>query len=328
MNAIFHLMMLAALPGADPAILVATPPSADVGEVRSGPVLTKTFELKHTGARGTIAIRSVETGCNCVRATIEPQSLEPGQTTKLTLSVNTLTPPEGPVSWSATVNYGHLVDSTIPTLHACDVQIVGKLLREISVVPPSIAASTTGALTQTIVVTDRRATTLQVKSALCANNAITAEVQTSAKLDGVQTQEVVVKVGDKLKPGTHEEFLILATNDTACPELRIPIRIVKRAADGISVSPETFTIRLNTNQAESSGLVQLRAGGKPIAIQNVECKQAGVSVRWSEGREPVCTIRARVNHAAAGSAGTAEAIVTFAEPAGVKQTILVNWYTP
>jgi hypothetical protein len=325
-NPIF--LLVAFLASANPqGPLAAKVAAIDLGEVRSGPMLTHYFELRHTGHGDAITFLSASTGCGCVRATVNNPILKPGETAKVAVTVNTLTQPEGPVNWRTVVSYRQ-GDGPVATL---DLKLSGTLVREIGVSPPIVAISTQGALKQTITVTDRRAKPLTVLEAIVTNSVTNPFVSTEVKPAPNATprvQEITLSVGESLKPGVYDETLILKTDDPSCPELRVPVRVQKRELGVPAVTPESLVIRLTKGQAETSMLAQIRHNGQPVGIQRVESDQAGLTFRWSEGSGPVATVRVLVNPAKAGPAGQAEAIVTLQEPAGAKLTVLVSWYQP
>src|SRR5206468_10220289 len=147
--------ILAALlhaPTPHPGPLVAAPPAADRGEVRTGPPLAQTFELAHRGAAGTVTIVDVETTCGCLKPTVSRNVLKPGERAELTFAVNTLTQPAGPNIWRAVVRYR--LDDAGP--FELPVSVSATLVREVSVAPPVVAFSTATTAAQTVTLTDRR----------------------------------------------------------------------------------------------------------------------------------------------------------------------------
>ena len=59
--------------------------------------------------------------------------------------------------------------------------------------------------------------------------------------------------------GHRDEAVVLLTDDPAYPELRVPVRVLKRAGGGVRVAPESISLRFAPGQSELSTLVQLRA---------------------------------------------------------------------
>lgn len=324
MNALLLPLLFLALPGTAP--LTAGAPSADKGEVKSGPQLRHEFELKHTGERGTVTITGVASTCGCSKWDANPKVLRPGESAKLSVLINTLTQPEGPATWKSTVKY--TLDATA---HELELVVAAKIVREVSVDPPVLAVSTAGdaARSHLIKVTDRRATGgLTISKAQCTNAKVTLDIKPTTATGSGASQEIAVTIPGDLPTGTHDDIITLTTTDPACPELKIPLKITKRAAGGVSVSPESPTIRFAKGQTDASVLVQLRAGGKPVSITKVECKQDGVTVKFSEGSGTAATARISVNVAKAGALGQADVTIHLAEPAGGVVAIPVSWYQP
>jgi hypothetical protein len=322
MNTTLALVLLAAAPGADPSgPLQAAAPVIDLGEVKSGPLVTHTFELKHTGAAGDLSVVGVEAGCGCVKSEISAKTLKPGETVKLTAVVNTLTQREGANGWPVTVRYATTGDRRESAL---ELKLTAKLVREISVTPPLLAVSTTGAVTQTLKVEDRRAKPLTVTKVSTTHPAITASVAKA----GSGSQEVSVSVTDELPAGSHDDTVTLHTDDPACPVMQVPVKVYKRGANEVSATPDAATIRFAKGQAEASALVQLRYGGKPVSIAKAECNTPGVTVKHSDGVDTVATVRVVVTAAKAGASGQAEVTVTLAQPAGGRVVLPVSWYEP
>src|SRR3954471_3347257 len=102
MNVLLTLLALG-VSNSPPAPLTVPTPVAARGEVKAGPPLTHTFDLTHTGTAGTLYITRVEAGCGCLRQLLTATRLQPGETAKLTIEVNTLTQPDGPNRWQVQV---------------------------------------------------------------------------------------------------------------------------------------------------------------------------------------------------------------------------------
>lgn len=314
--------------GAEPTgPLQSANPVADLGTLMSGPLVNHEFELKHTGASATLVISEVVGGCGCVKSEAKPKVLKPGETAKLSVAVNTLTQREGANAWPVSVRYSSDADGQ-PAEFTLDLKLTAKLVREVSVAPPLLAVSTTGAVTQTLRVDDRRAKPLTVTKVSSTNPAVTATVNTVKRSDGTTGQEVTVSVSDTLAVGSHDDTITLVTDDPACAAMVVPVKVQKRGADDPTATPSTATVRFAKGQTEASTLVQIRHGGKPVGVAKAECGTAGVTVKHSEGSGRVATVRVIVNAAKAGTSGQAEVTVTLAEPAGKTVLIPVSWIEP
>ena len=324
MNALLLPLIFLALPAS--GSLTAPAPNADKGEVKSGPPLKHQFDLKHSGERGVITITGVTSACGCSKWDATPKVLKPGEIAKLSVVINTLTQPEGPATWKSSVKY--TLDSTP---HELDLTVTAKIVREVAVEPPVLAMSISGDTerTESLRVIVRGASVgLLITKVQCTNPKVKlAFLPPSGSIKGT-SQQIAVTLPADLTTGSHDDIITLTTTDPACPELKIPLKIAKRAAGDVSVSPDAATVRFAKGQTEASTLVQLRAGGKPISIGKVECKQDGVTVKFSEGSGPVATARIAVNLAKAGALGQADVILHLNEPAGGVVVLPVSWYVP
>lgn len=322
------VLAIVALTPADgpPAPLHTAAPVVDLGEVKSGPSSSHTFELKNTGS-STLTVTGVSAGCGCSKMELSAKQLRAGEVAKLTVITGTLTQPEGAVVWPVTVHYSTTADGQ-PFDGKLDLKLSAKLVREVSVTPPLLAVSTAAGVTQTLKVEDRRTKPLTVTKAESSNPAVTAEVRAARSAEGKTVQEVVVSVKEELAIGSHADTVTLRTDDPACPVLEIPVRVHKRSADGVTPTPAAASVRFAAGQGEASALVQLRGGGKTVAIKGVECKTPGVAVKFSEDAGPVATVRVVVTAAKAGASGTAEVVVTLTEPTASTLVIPVVWYAP
>jgi hypothetical protein len=320
------LLALLALGAGDPppGPLHCPAPLATQGDVKGGPPLTHTFELAHRGPHGTLTITGVEAGCGCLRQTLTAGVLRPGETAKLTLEVNTLTQPDGPNRWQAVVRYR--LDPPAAQTGELPLTITATLSREVSVTPPQVGFSCTGEATQVLTVTDRRAKPLAVVRAASSSPHLTAAV--GPREGGPAkptTQSVTLKLSAEAPVGHRDEAVVLVTDDPEYPELRVPVRVLKRPAGGVTAAPAEVAVRFAPGQDEVSTLVQLRAAdGKPVGVAGAESDHPGVAVKWSPGVGPLAAVRVTVTPAA-GPAGRCTVRVRLAEPAGQEVAVPVSW---
>jgi hypothetical protein len=326
MNALL-LLAAAGVASPPPAALVCPAPVAAAGDVKAGPPLAHAFELAHRGPAGTLTITTVEAGCGCLRRHLDNPVLQPGQSARLTLEVNTLTQPDGPNRWQAVVGYRlDLPAPAPPQTGELVLTVTATLSREVTLSPPQVGFSCTGAASQVLTLTDRRPKPLTVTRAVGSAPHLTAEVGPPAtSQDGARTQAVTVRLAADAPPGHRDEVVVLQTDDPAYPEFRVPVRVLKREAGGVVASPGEVAVRFAPGQAEVSALVQLRsADGRPVGVAAAESDHPAVTVKWSPGVGPVAAVRVTVA-AAAGPTGACRVRVRLAEPAGQEVVIPVGW---
>lgn len=309
-----------------PGPLHCPAPAAARGDVKGGPPLAHTFDLTHTG-QGTLTITKVEAGCGCLRQVLTTTTLQPGETAKLTLEVNTLTQPDGPNRWQAQVSYTVATPASSPQPRQLLLQISATLAREVSVTPPQVAFSCTGEAMQVLTLTDRRAKPLTVLKAGASNPHLGVEIGKPATAPtGERVQPVTLKLAADAPTGHRDETVLLLTDDPEYPELRVPVRVLKRVPGGVAAVPDSVAVRFAAGQTEVSQLVQLRSpDGKPITVTGAESDHPAVTVKWSAGPAALATVRVTVTDPGNGRPGTATVRVRLAEPAGHEVAIPVSW---
>ena len=325
MNTLILLSALAAgQPAPAPVTFHSPAPVAAKGDVKAGPPLVHTFDLTNATA-GTVTITKVEAGCGCLRQGLAANVLPAGEKTKLALEVNTLTQSDGPNRWQVTVSYKVELPGAPAQTGELLLQITATLSRDISVTPPQVAFSTAGEASQALVVGDKRAKPLTVLKAASSAAHLTVEVGPAATGAVGRTQSVTVKLAANAPAGHRDETVVLYTDDAECPELRIPVRVLKRVAGAVTATPEAVSVRLAAGQTEVSTLVQLRSpDGKAVSIASAESDLPGVQVKCSTGSGPVATVRITVPEAAAAQAGRCTVRVRMGEQGG-EVSIPVSW---
>ena len=250
--------------------------------------------------------------------------LQPGETARLAVEINTLTQPDGPNRWQVVVGY-RIVTPLGPQTRELLLTLTATLSRDVHVSPPQVAFSTAGAATQTLTITDRRPTPLTVTRAASSSPHLSAAVVApAAGPDGVRRQLVTLTLAADTPTGHREETIVLQTDDPAYPELRVPVRVLKRAAGGVFATPEAVAVRLVPGTPEVSALVQLRnPDGTPVRVLHVRSDTAEVTARWADAAAPVTAIRVTI---AATRPGETRLLVRLADrPPGEEVVIPVSW---
>ena len=179
-----------------------------------------------------------------------------GETVKLTIEVNTLTQPDGPNRWQITVGYKIDSPGAQPVSGELLLGFTAKLSREVSVNPPQVGFSTAGLASQALVITDPRGKPLSVVKATTSTPHLTTEI---GERQVRKAQTVTIKLSPDAPVGHKDESVVLLTDDPAYPELRVPVRVLKRAPGAIAVAPDSVSLKFASGQTELSTLVQLRA---------------------------------------------------------------------
>ena len=304
----------------------------DRGTVRSGPSLAETLTLTHRGEPGTVTVTGVEASCGCTTPTVTARRLRPGDTTDFSVAVNTLTQPAGVHTWKANLRYRFTPDDPQATPRDFGVTLAVKadLVREVTVTPPTLAISTATEARQTLTVTDVRAKPLTVRVAATASPHLTLTLRPPVTAGGATSTAVELHVTADYPAGSSQETVTLTTDDPACPELRVPVRIVKRDPDALVPSPELAAVRFSPGQDVASTLVQVRSPARgTLRVEAAACDHPAVAVKFAGSSGLVGTLRVVVDRAkAGGQPGEALVRVRFAEPAGATLLLPVQWSFP
>jgi hypothetical protein len=261
----------------------------------------------------------VEAGCGCVKRTLTSDALKQGESSSLTVEVNTLTQPDGANRWQVLVAYSSGDGGPAGELV---LGVTANLTREVIVSPAQLAFSTTGEAGQAIKILDRRGKSLSIVKASSTSPQLTASI--GAKAGGSQTIEV--KLSADAPAGQRDEMLILQTDDPAYPEFRVPVRVFKKAPGQVTAVPQEVSVKLGPGQEEVSALVQLRApDGKMVRIASAESDFSAASVKHSTEAGPVATLRISVGGVAASLPGSCKVKVRLAEPSGQELVVPVSW---
>lgn len=319
------LAILTALATASPAPLEAITPTIDLGAIRSGPPRNVRFELVNRSTDAIEIIR-VEPGCGCIRPSVSRMQLAPNERADLTISINTLTSPPGPQSWSVTVVYR--VGKTDPATLALRAQ--GEIIPELTITPAQLAFSTATVGNQTITVSDRSGKPRSIVGVRTTHAGLVANLDEATTTEKGWTRPIRLRLLETYPVGQAEEYVIFSLNDSECPEVRLPVRITKRASAAIVVTPAEARIRLDTTAAEGSMLIQLRrVGAGTIRITDAESSSVEVKTRFSTGAAPIATVRILVKpNDLASRSGSATVRIRLAEPDGEVVTLPVEWSRP
>lgn len=297
--------MLLILASADP--LVAQPATIDAGVIHTGQPFQRRFELVNAGSE-TITITQLQASCGCAAPTIDRRTVPPGERATVTIDVNTLSQPAGPVRWTIAADWragsrsGKLLW-----------QLTAQLVREIDLQPAALVLSGGPGLSHEIVVTDRRPNALTIIGVRSESGNLKAEL--------LPDRRVRVRMAEHCPAGSHVEHLLIATNDAKYPELRVPVTIHRQAATRFTAVPAKPVVT-----PSGSTLVQLRGPeGETVAIESWQCDQPAIAIRTAPGPGSFATMRISLDKSRwDGRPFTTEVRVRFASPKSNAVTIPVS----
>ncbi len=310
---------MAILPGADSSLLRADTSQASVGEVTANKPLVHVFHLENTGTK-PLTIVDVRRTCACAKYDLGEKSLAPGQKTALRVNFNLLTQPEGPGQWNVGVVYA--VEGREEKAELA-LSVSAKVKKDVWVEPVSLVMIGEKDLSGLVTVFDRRGKALTVTGARLGVDQVTSKVDPANVKDVVKHQAIRLTVGENLPVGSYVDELAIDTDDPEYREIRIPVRIVKKApVDAIQAVPASVMLR----GIGASKLATLRdREDREIDLESVSASEKFLSVKWARGPGNDATVRITLNGQPEQVTGTATVIVKTKLPAARAISILVEW---
>ncbi len=300
-RAAFVWLLLPLIARAD---LVCPAPDHDAGAARTGTRLTHTFALQNTGT-APVEILGVKAGCGCTSAVPAKTRIAPGETTTLRMEVGTVTQAAGPNAWRADVRHAGGVLSLVmrATLEA-DVRI-----------SPANLVLAAGVAGHPFTLTELRAAPMTLRAVSCVSPHLRAEAEQPRREGEAWVRRINVRVLPTLPEGRHEDALVIHTEDTGYPELRVPFSVVKRTADAVQVSPESAEASRDAGGAVPARLVMLRVSGEtPVRVKAVKASHPSIRCTWADGEGRAVL---RIAFEAVPGPFTGEVEVELSEPAKV-----------
>ena len=267
--------------------LEGDPPLFDAGEVHAGAPLAHRFRLVNHGPEA-VEVVDLRPSCGCVTATPDRRRFGAGESGSLLLEVNSLTQPDGPASWQATLRCrsGDRVEDTALTLTA-------RVRADIVLDPSALVIETDGAVERTVTLTDRRPKALTVErvETTCPQvRVLAAEPRRIG--DGPMTCAIHLEAPADLPKGRYDAILHIYTSDPEYADLKMPFTLVKRAKRRVSATPPAVELTAGS----SSRLVLLRGGdGEDVEIEAVDADTAALHCEWAPGPRPTAAVRVRVD---------------------------------
>jgi len=305
-------ILLIALPTTTTALPAAL--AHDAGRVPTGPLLVHRFPLKNSGATA-LSIIGVDAGCGCLLPEVSRREVAVGEAFEVTATVNTLTQPAGRHSWRTIVRWRSAGGEGTTAL-----TLSGEIVPLFTVTPPQVAFSTTGEARQSFAIEQADGQKFRIVGVRTSKFHLVAEAGVDG--EGRSTVDLVLKPDSPI--GASDEFLVVATDHPACPELRIPVKVLKRSATAVTATPAQPVVRFTAGQTEASTLVQIRSPlGTSLRILDAKADHPALRFRWDrEASGPAMNLRIVVESATAGTA------VVTVKLANETVTIPVSWTLP
>lgn len=189
----------------------------DLGKVKSAAEVQQAFPFIVTGSE-PVEFVELRPSCGCVVPQMQKRVYQPGEKGQVMVGLHTITQAPGKHRFQVSLTVRDPEERTI--VLAADIE----LEREISVQPSNLRFVVNGqrALQQTVSVVDPRPKKLTVKEVVSSSPYIEASPMRTAE----GTRAVQLTVSSEIPQGTHEERLVLRTDDPAYAEMVLPITLV------------------------------------------------------------------------------------------------------
>ncbi len=270
MRTIIALALLPICPALAFAQLNFAAPTADLGEMRGGPVYQHRFEFVNESAK-PIEITDIRLGCGCLQPVLDQRVYAPGEKGTLLLNVRTLGQPDGPRTWQA-----HICYRQADKVQETPLIVAARIRNEVTVGPSIIAMTVETTLTQELTITDLRTPPLKVVSVIASSPAVRIRVQPTA--NGV-TKAILEVSGAALGAGRQEEMLNIYTDDPYYRHLQVPITLTKVNRPAVSAAPDKVEFFNG-----GSLLVRLRSlNDQPVRVDSAVADHPFIRCTWAAG---------------------------------------------
>jgi len=304
------------------ADLYCPKPVVEVGTVRTGAVLTQSFDIQNRGT-SPIDITKVLPSCGCLAPQFDKRRLEPAENGSVVLEVNTLGLAEGLQSWRVRLRYQDGTSAGELSLALC-----GNVISEVQVQPTSLVIYTDTAVAHQVTLTDRRPQPLAitaVDTTLPGLRPRLGEVQHNAA--GHWTRTVYLDVDTDCPEGRHDALLHIRTSDPLYRDLRVPVTIVKRSRQQVSALPaEIHLAGQHTEPLPSQRVLLSAAEDEEVVVERIETDDPALKCQWAQGPGPLTTVKIQLDHTRL-TAGVHQAAVQIhlLKPRAETLTIPVSW---
>jgi hypothetical protein len=318
------LLPLAAGVPAARADLFCFQPQVQIGDVRSGVPLAHKFSLVNRGPEG-VEITNLRPSCGCLTPQLSQDRLGAGEEGTLVLEVNTLTQPAGPHTWRVQVTY-----TTGGKVHEMPLVLQARVLTEVTVQPASLTIFTDAVVVHEVKLIERRDKPLTVTNVRCTSSWVKPQLgQPARDPSGQWSRSIQIDVLPGCPEGRRDETLSILTSDPGYPELRVPMTVIKRSRQQVSVTPATVAWEGPAGQPLPSRTVLLRVqDDQELVVEKVEADHPAVQCHWAAGSKQTVTIKLQLDRAKlSGDSLRGVLKVQLQKPAAQTLTVPLTWTT-
>jgi hypothetical protein len=285
-------------------------PSANLGELRGGPVYSHRFEFVNESMQA-LKITDLRLGCGCLQLVLDKRVFQPGEKGTLLMNLRTLGQSNGPRTWQTRVQYrlGEEPYETVLTVTAA-------IRNEVTIEPSIVALMVGTTLRQEVAIKDDRPTPMKITSILASSPAIRVSTK---PLEGGVTKVTLEVNRAALTAARQEETLDIYTDDPNYRHLQVPITLIKAHRLEVSATPDKVELH-----GVGSQLVRLRAvGGLAVRIDSAESDYPALKCTWAAGPGNDATLKISMD-ATKVTAGNATVRILLTAPSTSTLTIPVT----
>lgn len=263
----------------------------DLGEIKAGTPLSHRFPFVNRGP-GVVEFTGARASCGCIAPHFNRRVIPPGEEGSLLVEVNTLGQPSGPHAWTVHVSWREN-DADQET----DLRLSALLVTEVSVQPASLTLFVDRAFSSEILLTDLRPNPLAVVAVQTSSPHLLTSVTGESRDDqGRLVRTIRLDIPESFPEERRQETLVILTNDSSYRELRVPVTIVKRPRQGLTVHPAEVSLSAPAGQPVPSRLLLVRdRDNRDVVIEEVSADHPAVSCRWVERPGTTASVKISVD---------------------------------
>jgi hypothetical protein len=277
-------------------------PTVDIGEVKSGVPLTHRFAFVIDGPE-PVEILEARASCGCMVPRLEKRVFQPGESSVLTVEVNTLNQSGGPQTYRIQVFCQPTASGVAsaprgPTLEI-PLQLTARIVTEITVRPAALTIFAKNGIGHEIVLTDLRVRPLSIIEVRTSSPNLKSQVtETLTDEAGHQARKIHLEVTGDFPEGRHDETLAIYTDDPTYREVKVPVTIIKQPNQRLVTMPSQVELLAPPGQPIPSRIVLVRdQENQEVVIEKVDTDHPAIQCRWAQGPGVMATVKITADQA-------------------------------
>jgi hypothetical protein len=261
------------------------------GVVRAGTPLAHQFTFVNDGPE-PVELIDARPSCGCLRPTVSKRVYKPGEEGRLKLEVNTLNQAAGPHNWTVRLQY-----KSGEANYEVGLQLSAKIITEVLVQPAAMVVIADKATSHEITLTDLRRQPLAITDVTASSPKLVPQLSEQYRdIQGHWFRKISLQVAEDYPDGRHDEVVEIHSSDPSYPSLRVPVTIVRRSQQHLTLTPSQVTISAPAGQPFPSRIVLLRSNDdKAVVIGQIESDDPAISCQWATGPNNLATLKIHID---------------------------------